>query len=98
MGLSGRKLILLHLLKVLAGYARCLPGLCNAARFKAWHLLPQVIAPWTSTARCNRHLAERPNSLSIKIAMTKEREVMCANDSILCTSMMQSGSAYCALM
>ena len=40
--LSGRKLILLHLLKILAGYARCLPGLCNAARFNAWHLLPQV--------------------------------------------------------
>ena len=42
--LSGRKLILLHLLKVLAGYARCFPGLCNAARFNAWRLLPQVIA------------------------------------------------------
>ena len=54
MELSGRKLILLHLLKVLAGYARCLPGLCNAACFKAWHLLPQVIAAWDFTARCNR--------------------------------------------
>lgn len=56
MELSGRKLILLHLLKVLAAYVRCLPGLCNAARFKAWHLLPQVIAAWDFTARCNRTL------------------------------------------
>ena len=52
--LSGRKLILLHLLKVLAGYARCLPGLCNAARFTAWHLLPQV------TTRTDFHRQMQP--------------------------------------
>ena len=77
MELSGRKLILLHLLKVLAGYARCLPGLCNAACFKAWHLLPQVIAAWDFTARCKPHLAESLKSSSIETANPRGRENAC---------------------
>lgn len=40
--LSGRELVLLHLLKVLNSYACCFPGTMSKAHFNAWQLLPQV--------------------------------------------------------
>lgn len=40
--LAKHDLILVHLMKVLAGYARCFPAICAAARFNPWQLLPQV--------------------------------------------------------
>ena len=81
MELSGQMLILLHLLKVLAGYARCLLGSCNAACFKAWHLLLQVMPAKISTTRCNHGLAGSLNSSSIETGIIKGRERMCVNDS-----------------
>ena len=39
---SGQELILLHLMKAVTGYLRCLPGLCCDTRFNGWQLLPQV--------------------------------------------------------
>lgn len=39
---SGQELILLHLMKAVTGYLRCLPGLCSDTRFNGWQLLPQV--------------------------------------------------------
>ena len=56
--LSGRDLVMLHLLKVLNSYVCCFPSALSEGHFNAWQFLPQV---------CHAH-ASLLNNLGICIS------------------------------